>query len=375
MYKILIIDDEEAILKVLSISLKSDNYSVVTALNGEEGLDLFVKETPHIVLTDLKMPGMDGIEVLKRIKEINPNAEVIIITGHGELDTAIGALQCGASDFINKPLKNDALTVALERAKEKIVIRKKLKAYTDDLEIMVRIATDELRRKSRFQSKLLGTIKEGIIATDENGSIVLYNPGAEKIFGYTYSEVKKMTSLTELYSSEMAEEINMRLNDKIKTRDLPSEEVQITSKNKEKIPVRFSGAILFEKGEVMGSVAFFQDLREIKKLENELVKSERLAAIGQTVAGLAHYIKNILSGLKGGSYVLDVGFKKKNIDKISEGWQMIHRNIERISNLVLDLLSYSKEREPQYQKCSLDELALEVYDLMLPEAKKNNITL
>jgi phosphoglycerate-specific signal transduction histidine kinase len=68
------------------------------------------------------------------------------------------------------------------------------------------------------------------------------------------------------------------------------------SKTGEKIPVRFSGTILREKGKKMGSVAFFQDLREIKRLEKELVRSERLAAVGQTVAGLAHGLKNILHG-------------------------------------------------------------------------------
>ena len=151
MEKILLIDDEEDIVRVLSMSLKSDGYDVVSALSGKEGLDVFKKESPDIILTDIKMPGMDGIEVLKKVKEINSETEVIIITGHGDIDTAIEALHYGASDFINKPVRDEALSIALHRAKDKIDIRLKLKEYTDDLENMVKLATEEVKRKSDFQ--------------------------------------------------------------------------------------------------------------------------------------------------------------------------------------------------------------------------------
>ncbi|GAG70587.1 unnamed protein product [marine sediment metagenome] len=73
------------------------------AQNGPEGIAAFEKEKPDIVITDIKMPGMDGIEVLKKIKDLNTDTEVIIITGHGDIENAIEALKHGASDFINKP--------------------------------------------------------------------------------------------------------------------------------------------------------------------------------------------------------------------------------------------------------------------------------
>jgi signal transduction histidine kinase len=118
---------------------------------------------------------------------------------------------------------------------------------------------------------------------------------------------------------------------------------------------------------------FFQDLREIKRLEKELVDSERFAAVGQTVAGLAHYIKNILIGLKGGSYVVDVALDKNDTDKLKNGWQAIKRNIGRISDLVLDLLSYSKEREPEYEICFPNKIVNDVCELVEERAKKNKV--
>ncbi|GAB6059180.1 STAS domain-containing protein [Desulfonatronum parangueonense] len=122
MRKILVIDDEKPTLSMFRLFLNAYGFTVFTAENGEEGLEVFQKEEPAIVITDIKMPGMDGLEVLKRIKELNPLAEVIIITGHGDLDLAIRALNMNATDFINKPIQKSALDQALRRAEERLAM-------------------------------------------------------------------------------------------------------------------------------------------------------------------------------------------------------------------------------------------------------------
>ena len=146
MPKVLFIDDDEGIRKVFSILLRKEGYQVFTAKNGEEGLKIFKQEIPPIVIADVKMPGINGIEVLKRVKEINPEAEVIIITGHGDMNSAIEALKLDASDFLPKPVKLEALSVALKRAQKKLELRRKLKEYTHNLENLVRERTEELQR-------------------------------------------------------------------------------------------------------------------------------------------------------------------------------------------------------------------------------------
>jgi len=374
MPKILLIDDEEVILRVLSMSLKSDGHDVVTADCGEKGLEVFEEESPQIVLTDIKMPGMDGLEVLRRIKALKPEVEVIIITGHGDIDAAIEALQNGASDFINKPVKDEALSVALKRAEEKLSIRRQLEEYTFDLESMVKIATEEFERQSNFQAKLIRSSNDGIIATDDEWKIVIFNPSAQRIFGYNRSEVIRRKDARELFSTAIRESFEQdKAHHDPKVQELPWIEDVITSKSGERIPVRFSGTTLWGQGSLLGSVAFFQDLREIKRLERELVQSERLAAIGQTVAGMAHCIKNILHGFKGGSYLVNIGIDKNNTDKLKNGWQMIQRNIARTSDLVLDLLSYSKEREPEYETCDPNEIADDVCELLKEVATDHDI--
>jgi len=247
--KILLVDDEEGIRKVLSISLTDIGYQVSAAENGDEALKLFEKIQPQIVLTDIKMPGMDGIELLKKIKEESPDTEVIMITGHGDMELAIQSLKFDATDFITKPINDEALEIALKRANEKITLKTKLKEYTENLENLVEEKT------------------------------------------------------------------------------------------------------------------------------KQLLDAERLAAVGQTVAGLAHGIKNISGGLRGGTFVLEKGIELDNKKYLRQGWDMVKGNVARLKDMALDLLNYTKEREPDYQTCHPNKPLQEVYDLMLPQAREQGVIL
>jgi two-component system NtrC family sensor kinase len=244
MDKLLLIDDEPDILRVLGISLKADGYEVIPALNGAEGLEAFAAHRPSIVITDIKMPGMDGIEVLEKIKELDPDTEVIIITGHGDIDNAIESLKYGASDFINKPVRDEALSIALARAKEKLDIKHRLKEYTTDLEKKIELATSELRRQTNFQIKLIRSSNDGIVATDQDLKVVIYNPGAERIFGYSQSEVIYKMGLNQLYPVDITDQFHEALKADRDLKDIAWRETAITSKDGQQIPIRFSGSIL-----------------------------------------------------------------------------------------------------------------------------------
>lgn len=118
--KILVIDDEKPTLSMFKLFLTAYGYEVYTAEDGEKGLALFAEISPEIVFTDIKMPGIDGLEVLRRIKKTGIESEVIIITGHGDMEKAVEALDLNASDFINKPVERQALNSALARAEKRI---------------------------------------------------------------------------------------------------------------------------------------------------------------------------------------------------------------------------------------------------------------
>ncbi|MGA8240365.1 MAG: PAS domain S-box protein [Desulfobacterales bacterium] len=234
---------------------------------------------------------------------------------------------------------------------------------------------EEVKRKADFQGKLIGSSNDGVVATDDKWNIVIFNPAAEKIFGYSASDVIGKMTIREIYPPAIIQNLDELLAAGSHEWNLPWRETAITAQNGEGIPVRFSGTILHARKRMMGSVAFFNDLREIKRLEKELVGAERLAAIGQTVAGMAHGIKNILHGLKGGSYLVNIGINKDNPDKLKAGWQMVQRNIGRTSDLVQDLLSYSKGREPEYKACFPNEITDDVCELMKEVAGENNVVI
>ncbi|MDJ0668461.1 MAG: response regulator, partial [Desulfobacterales bacterium] len=128
---LLLVDDEPDIRELLDIYLTELGYRVHTAENGEKALAVFHRTVPSIVLSDIKMPVMDGIELLRRIKKQSPETEVIMITGHGDMDLAIASLKLEATDFITKPVNDEILEFALERAEERIAMRRQLRAYTE----------------------------------------------------------------------------------------------------------------------------------------------------------------------------------------------------------------------------------------------------
>jgi len=113
---ILIVDDEESICKSLKAILSDEGYQVLVAGNGEEAVKIVEEEMPHLVLLDVWLPGMDGLETLKAFKKINPQALVIIMSGHGTIETAVKATKLGAFDFIEKPLSLDKIIILVNNA-------------------------------------------------------------------------------------------------------------------------------------------------------------------------------------------------------------------------------------------------------------------
>ena len=113
---IIIIDDDTSLRRVLEFNLQEAGYEVVTAASGEEGVRLFDEVSPALVITDMKMPGMDGMQVLKAIKERAPETLVIMITAFGTVDIAVEAMKAGAYDYITKPFNRDELRLTVAKA-------------------------------------------------------------------------------------------------------------------------------------------------------------------------------------------------------------------------------------------------------------------
>ena len=112
--RILIVDDEKNIVRSLTGVLSDEGYEISTTGDGVEALEIIQKDPPDLVLLDIWLPGMDGIEVLKTLKTYNSGVEVLIMSGHGTIDTAVKVTKLGAQDFIEKPFSLDRITESIQ---------------------------------------------------------------------------------------------------------------------------------------------------------------------------------------------------------------------------------------------------------------------
>jgi PAS domain S-box-containing protein len=305
-WEVLFIDDEEGIRSVVSIELIDAGYKVLTAANGESGIELCKEESPQIISTDIRMRGIDGIEFLKRVKETYPEKEVIVVTGYGEMDVAIRALRLDASDFITKPINNEALFVALERAKERYSTRKEVYDYTTLIEERWMDTAEELARTFDFQENLIESSIDGIMGCDKGGMVVTFNKSIERMLGYSKDEVIGKMSFNDFFPVGSAE----TLKNKLYSEEYGGEnqlflfENNLVTRDGDKIPVQLSAMVLYEEDREIGLVGFFRDLREMRRLEQQfddrarLLHQDKMMSLGRLAASVVHEINNPLAGMK-----------------------------------------------------------------------------
>jgi PAS domain S-box-containing protein len=227
----------------------------------------------------------------------------------------------------------------------------------------------ELREAHDLMQSLIRNAGRAIIATNAQDEVIIYNPPAKEMFGYPPGQVIGHKKLDRFLPAECREAFASGQS----TCLLP--ETTITNRKGEEIPVLFLGTVLRSKGRKIGQAFFVHDLRQIKQLEGEKLEAERLAAVGQTVAGLAHAVKNILMGLEGGMYIVGSGLERKDQERISEGWEVLQRNLTKTTSLVKDFLRFAKGKRPEVEMVAPNDLVREVVDLYKHNASKLGIEL
>ncbi|WP_051384473.1 hybrid sensor histidine kinase/response regulator [Nitratidesulfovibrio termitidis] len=246
---LLLVDDEEGIRTVLALLLTDMGCAVRTAASGAEALAVVRANPPAVVLTDVRMPGMDGIDLLRAVKAEFPGVEVLVLTGHGDMELAVSSLRHGAGDFLTKPVAPEALEVALDRARQRMALREALRRHTEELEQLVAQRT------------------------------------------------------------------------------------------------------------------------------RELLHAERLAAVGETAAGLAHAIKNVAGGLEGAMFVLEKGLELDRRDYLEQGWRMVRDDVARVRDLAMRLLDMGRAAALAPRPCDPDAPLRDVARLLAPRAAAAGVTL
>jgi PAS domain S-box-containing protein len=228
---------------------------------------------------------------------------------------------------------------------------------------------EQLSRANVMRLALVENSPDATMVFDKKGRCLLVNRAAEEILGRKSHELIGRRDWDGVLPMEAQRVLSGR-----RKRLLNLESTLGTAKG-ERIPVRVTGVTLRLDDEFIGSAVVAQDLREIKRLEQEKVDAERLAAVGETVAGLAHGIKNILTGLQGGMYVASLGMQRSDVSRIKEGWDMLTRNMRRISDLTKSLLAFSRGEPLECRFVSPAEVVRDVVALYRDSAAEHGIRL
>jgi two-component system nitrogen regulation response regulator NtrX len=162
--RILVIDDEAAIRDSLRMILEYEGYDVLSAATGDEGIAQAEREAPDLVFLDVKMPGMDGLEVLQRLRHLVEVTPIVVISGHGTVSTAVEATKLGAFDFIEKPLERERVLVTVRNAVDSRRLRFENRSFKRDAEKRYQIIGD---------SPLLGRVREAIAKAAPTSATVL----------------------------------------------------------------------------------------------------------------------------------------------------------------------------------------------------------
>jgi|UniRef100_A0A7V3RGM1 DNA-binding NtrC family response regulator len=160
MYPILIVDDDESIRSFLIALFEQEGYTTFSAANGEQALQIFIKNNPMIVILDQRLPDIKGIDLLKKFKSYDPDVNVIIITGYGEIRDAVKAMEAGAINYLLKPLDAQELRIIIRQVQQNLTIKRERDLYRDRLQVICRGRLTPLVYKSKKMEDVLKQIND-----------------------------------------------------------------------------------------------------------------------------------------------------------------------------------------------------------------------
>lgn len=384
---VLIVDDEADIREVLALSLRDAGYGVRTAADGQEALELCRQGVMRIVVTDIRMPRMDGLALLEAVKGFDPDIEVIVVTAFGDVETAIRALRGDASDFITKPIHHEALHLALERAVERLATRRRLADQNAFLKRENARSLAELERTFSFQRNLIESSMDGIVGCGADGTVQLCNPSLLGLLGYPREAVVGRLRLDDLIAPEARAGFHAALDGGQHggSGRLFRYETRLIGADRTAIPVQVSAFRLADPRREPGLVCFVHDLRQVRRLEHEVAEQARILhqdkmiSLGRLAASVVHEINNPLAGIL--TYarlmqkVIDRGaLTGAQQEKFRQYLAMVESESARCSRIVSSLLAFSRKSPPDFSSLAVAEVVESCIELTAHKLKLGAVT-
>jgi two-component system cell cycle sensor histidine kinase/response regulator CckA len=342
--KILIVDDEPRMCDSLKVLLSNEGYETQTGYSGQEALACLAKCDIDLVLLDIVMPDMNGLQIMDHIKKQNLDTFVIVITGHASVDSAIESLRRGAYDYLRKPFEFDEL---LKRVKNALDQKRLKKEYE--------IINGKLALSEKRYECLVNNSPDIIYTLGLDGSFTYVNPAWEKVLGHKTEEVIGKSFEDLAHEEDVARCI--QLFTKVKEGGETTRDTSCTLIHKAGTPRLFSmsGAPNLDAGgNVIGIVGIFKDITEQRQLEGELAQAQKMKAIGTLAGGIAHDFNNLLMGIQGRASLmfLDTDSDHPHYEHLKG----IEDIVESGAGLTKQLLGFARGGKYEVKPTSLNDL-------------------
>lgn len=355
--KILVIDDEPDILVLLNDLLAGEGYWITTASDGREALLLFKSESFDLVITDVRMPVVDGMEVISRVKDMDEDIEVIILTGYADLDNAIQALRVdGVFDYLSKPLEDlDKLVNTVRQALEKRMLRLENRKKTAQL----LKANEDLKIAEREKAALLNSISDMVVYQNPDHRVIWANRAASETAGiapdqmigrYCYEVLCKRSKPCEICRSEKMIEKGRIQEGEIEG---PGQSVWFVR----------CYPVSDKTGKISGIVVLSQDITEKRRMEVELMKTRKLESIGMLAGGIAHDYNNLLTAIMGNIFLAKSYCKSD--EKVFELLNEAEKASMSAKDLTQKLITFSKGGTPIKRAILISQLLKDTVELAL----------
>ncbi|MGA1195952.1 MAG: response regulator [Candidatus Latescibacterota bacterium] len=354
--KILVVDDEKFIRNFVKEALTLQGHDVVLASSGEEGLALFEEDVFDLILTDVKMEDMDGLEMLRQIRLRDATVVPVVITAMRDQETAVRALACGVSDFLMKPFTLEELTNHIVHAldtRERIVENRMLigdlMQTRSVLQKQLLEQDEKLTHTEKYLNHLIDAAPFGVISTDRESVVLTFNDMAENMYGYKCTEILGR-SVTRVFGemSETGYTTHVR-------KDGTEFPVLVHKKD-----------IVNDQAEEIAHLYVLEDQSERELLESQLFQAERLSMLGQMAPRIAHEFKTPLQLVSGNAELAQTWLEQGNIQQARETINRILPATEQLLYMVRQMTNLGKPEKRRQEVINVIELIEQLLDTLQP---------
>jgi two-component system, OmpR family, phosphate regulon sensor histidine kinase PhoR len=362
--KILVVDDEKGIREGCRRILTAEGYAVDVAEDGKQGLEM-VKAKPYdLLLVDLMMPVMGGIELMEEVRRFDPEIIMIVITGFATIETAVDAMKHGAYDYIPKPFTPDQLISVLNRGLEKRRLSKEAQELREERDQKLLEVANE---KSKLHT-IVSSMADGIIVINREHQLVLWNPTAIKMLNLN-AELEPGRDINDVIQDKgLIGVINKAFFPDASRYTTFSEEIKLTGSEPKTLMVNVA-YVRDENGRDLGLVSSFRDITELKEIEE--VKT-------QFVSMVAHELRAPLAAVEGylTAYLSGVAGKDPQFNR-----QMLERarlRSQALMELINDLLTFvrleSKKAVRKKELLDMSDIIANTVELLKQESASKDLT-